>query len=123
MRACMHLGLCVWSIFLTTRSKNNYFQKQNKDLTDLVLLGKSNYMLAIFLTTVLFSVAGFPPMIGFLVKMGIKERAEIISKNQNFYKKADIYYRLERLIDDKQMGTLFKVMLVKNKNNKFKLGF
>jgi NADH-quinone oxidoreductase subunit N len=28
-------------------------------------------MLAIFFTTVLFSVAGFPPMIGFLVKMGI----------------------------------------------------
>ena len=64
-------GLCVWSIFLTTRLKNNYFQKQNKDLTDLVLLGKSNYMLAIFFTTVLFSIAGFPPMIGFLVKMGV----------------------------------------------------
>jgi NADH-quinone oxidoreductase subunit N len=64
-------GLCVWSIFTTTRLKNNYFQKQNKDLTDLVLLGKSNYMLAIFFTTVLFSVAGFPPMIGFLVKMGV----------------------------------------------------
>ena len=28
-------------------------------------------MLAIFFTTVLFSVAGFPPMIGFLVKMGV----------------------------------------------------
>ena len=64
-------GLCVWSIFVSTRLKNNYFQKQNKDLTDLVLLGKSNYMLAIFFTTVLFSIAGFPPMIGFLVKMGI----------------------------------------------------
>ena len=64
-------GLCVWSIFLVTNLKNNYFQKQNKDLTDLVLLGKSNYMLAIFFTTVLFSIAGFPPMIGFLVKMGI----------------------------------------------------
>jgi len=64
-------GLCVWSIFLATRLKTNYFQKQNKDLTDLVLLGKSNYMLAIFFTTVLFSIAGFPPMIGFLVKMGI----------------------------------------------------
>lgn len=64
-------GLCVWSIFIATRLKNNYFQKQNKDLTDLILLGKSNYMLAIFFTTVLFSIAGFPPMIGFLVKMGI----------------------------------------------------
>ena len=55
--------------------------------------------------------------------MGIKQRAEIISKNQNFLKKADIYYRLKRLIDKKQMGNLFKVMLVKNKKNKFKLGF
>lgn len=64
-------GLCIWSIFMVTRVKTNYIQKQNKDLTDLVLLGKSNYMLAIFFTTVLFSVAGFPPMIGFLVKMGI----------------------------------------------------
>jgi len=59
----------------------------------------------------------------FLIKMGIKHRAEIISRNQNFYKKADIYYRLERLINEKQMGHLFKFMLVKNKKNKFKLGF
>ena len=59
----------------------------------------------------------------FLIKMGIKERAEIISKNQNFLKKTDIYYRLKRLIDEKQMGTLFKVMLIKIQKNKFKLGF
>ena len=59
----------------------------------------------------------------FLIEMGIKERAEIITKNQSFLKKADIYYRLKRLIDDKQMGNLFKVMLIKNKNNKFELGF
>ena len=59
----------------------------------------------------------------FLLKMGIKQRAELISQNLNFTKKADIYYRLNRLIDEKQMGTLFKVMLIKNKKNKFKLGF
>ena len=59
----------------------------------------------------------------FLIKMGIKERAEIISQNLNFLKKADIYYRLKRLIDEKQMGNIFKVMLVKNKKNNFKLGF
>mgnify|MGYP005709413829 FL=1 len=59
----------------------------------------------------------------FLIKMGIKQRAEIISKKENFSKKADIYYRLNRLIDEKQMGTLFKVMLIKNKKNKFKFGF
>ena len=59
----------------------------------------------------------------FLTKMGIKNRAEIISQNQNFLKKADIYYRLQKLIDKKQMGNLFKVMMIKNKENKFKLGF
>ena len=59
----------------------------------------------------------------FLTKMGIYERAEMIAKNQNFLKKADIYYRLKRLTDDKQMGKLFKVMLIKNQKNNFNLGF
>ena len=59
----------------------------------------------------------------FLIKMGIKERAEIISKNQSFLRKADIYYRVERLINKNKMGNLFKVMLIKNKKNKFSLGF
>ena len=51
----------------------------------------------------------------FLIKMVIKQIAEMISKNQSFLKKADTYYRLKRLIDDQQMGNLFKVMLIKNK--------
>ena len=59
----------------------------------------------------------------FLIKMGIKHRAESISKDKDFSKKADIYYRLNRLIDEKQMGTLFKVMFIKNKKNNFNLGF
>ena len=59
----------------------------------------------------------------FLLRMGIKQRAEIISKNKNFLAKADIYYRMKRLIDEKQMGNLFKVMLLKNEKNKFRLGF
>ena len=59
----------------------------------------------------------------FLLKMGIKQRAELISKNLSFLKKSDIFYRLNRLISENQMGNLFKVMLIKNKNNKFKTGF
>ena len=59
----------------------------------------------------------------FLIKMGIKQRAEILSRNKSFSKKADLFYRLNRLIDEKQMGTLFKVMFIKNKENKFNLGF
>ena len=53
----------------------------------------------------------------FLTSMGILQRAEIISKNIAFSKKADLFYRVRRLIDDKQMGELFKVMLIKNKKN------
>ena len=59
----------------------------------------------------------------FLTKLGILERAEILSKNMPFSKKADMYFRVKRLIDNKQMGNLFKVMLVTNTKNKFKLGF
>ena len=64
-------GLCIWSIFLLTRLKNLYKAKQNKDLADLVLLKKSNQILAFIFAIVLLSIAGFPPMIGFFVKMGV----------------------------------------------------
>ena len=59
----------------------------------------------------------------FLVKMGIKKRAEIISKNKNFSEKTDIYFRLKRLIDENHMGNIFKVMFVKKQKNNFKMGF
>ena len=59
----------------------------------------------------------------FLIKMGILERAEIISKNMPFSKKSDIYFRLNRLIGKKQMGDLFKVLFATNKKNNFNLGF
>ena len=59
----------------------------------------------------------------FLTNMGILKRAEIISKKIAFSKKADLFYRVRRLIDDKQMGELFKVMLIKNKKNNFRTGF
>jgi NADH dehydrogenase [ubiquinone] 1 alpha subcomplex assembly factor 7 len=59
----------------------------------------------------------------FLTKLGILNRAEILSKNMSFSKKADIYFRIKRLIDKTQMGHLFKVMFITNHKNKFKLGF
>ena len=59
----------------------------------------------------------------FLTSLGILKRAEILSKNMLFSKKADMYFRIKRLIDDREMGSLFKVILVSNKKNKFKLGF
>ncbi len=59
----------------------------------------------------------------FLTSMGILQRAEIVSKDIAFSKKTDLFYRIRRLIDEKQMGELFKVMLIKSKNNKFQTGF
>jgi len=59
----------------------------------------------------------------FLTKLGILDRAEIISKNMPFSQKADIYFRIKRLIDEGQMGDLFKVMFITNLKNKFNLGF
>ena len=59
----------------------------------------------------------------FLTSMGILQRAEIISENIPFSKKTDLFYRVRRLIDEKQMGNLFKVMLIKKKENKFNTGF
>ncbi len=59
----------------------------------------------------------------FLINLGIFQRAEIICKNKSFSEKADIFYRLKRLTDENEMGKLFKVMLMKNSNNKFQIGF
>ena len=55
--------------------------------------------------------------------MGIIERANIISKKMSFKEKADLYYRLERLLSEKKMGKLFKFIFASNKKSKFNLGF
>jgi len=59
----------------------------------------------------------------FLQKLGIVDRANIVSKNLSFKKKADVFYRLRRLIHSDEMGAIFKVMFARNKKNKFSLGF
>ncbi len=55
----------------------------------------------------------------FLAKMGILERAQVISKTMKFREQSDLYLRLNRLLGPKYMGDLFKVILAYkfNKNN------
>lgn len=74
-------GLCIWSIFILTRLKKTDHIKQNKNLADFVLLYKSNYMLALFFMSSLFSIAGIPPMIGFIAKMNVFS----VAIENNFY--------------------------------------
>ena len=68
-------------------------------------------------------VSGITSQKKFLLNLGILKRAEIISKNLPFSKKADIYFRIKRLIGENSMGKLFKVLLATNKGIKSQTGF
>ena len=59
----------------------------------------------------------------FLKKVGILERANILSKKMTFKEKANMFYRLKRLIDYREMGNHFKVLFAQKKSRKFSLGF
>ena len=117
-----------------------YFKKKMKDSLQSIYkhnfnnvldnFGKSDitYNLNFFLLEKIvkklnLKVAGLTSQRNFLTRLGILDRAEILAKNLQFSKKADIYYRIKRLIDRNFMGELFKVMFVTGKNIKFKLGF
>ena len=59
----------------------------------------------------------------FLRKIGILERANMLSKKMTFKEKANMFYRLKRLLDYKEMGFLFKVLCAQKKGTNFSLGF
>ena len=59
----------------------------------------------------------------FLKKIGILERANILSKKMTFKEKANMFYRLKKLLDCREMGGLFKVLFAQKKCRKFSLGF
>ena len=59
----------------------------------------------------------------FLKKIGILERANILSKKMTFKAKANMFYRLKRLLNPKEMGDLFKVIFAQKKGRNFSLGF
>ena len=65
-------GLSFWAVYLFLIQKREfYYNKNNKELGDLVLLKESNPMLAFILAMTLFSLAGIPPLVGFLIKVGV----------------------------------------------------
>jgi len=68
----MLASICIWSIILNLKLKKKmYSEKQNRDLGDLALLQESNNIIAQNLGITLFSLAGLPPMVGFLAKVGV----------------------------------------------------
>ena len=119
---------------------NGYFEKRMENSLQSVIKHKYNnilknfsksdityhinfYLLKKIVKKLHLKVAGLTTQRNFLTRLGILNRAEILAKNLQFSKKADIYYRIKRLIDRNFMGELFKVMFVTGKNIKFKLGF
>jgi len=64
-------SICTWFIILITKLKATKGQKQSRDLSNLAQLKKSNLPLAIITSFSLFSIAGLPPLVGFLPKASI----------------------------------------------------
>lgn len=65
-------GLCTWFIILSlTLKRKKKSTKYNKELGDFVSLHKSNYALALAFALTMFSIAGIPPLVGFLTKLGV----------------------------------------------------
>ena len=99
--------------------KEVLINKGNQDITYLI---NFNFLKKYFKYCGL-EVNGITTQSNFLKNMGIFERAEIVSKNKSFLSKSDIYFRIRRLTDKKQMGELFKVIFASKKTNKFSKGF
>lgn len=65
-------GFCTWFILILLRLKTTEsVNKYSKELGDIALLSRSNPALAFAFSLTMFSVAGIPPMVGFLAKMGV----------------------------------------------------
>lgn len=65
-------GLSIWLIFLGLKlKKKKVTEKYNKDLGDFSLLYESNSALAYSFVITIFTIAGIPPMTGFLAKISI----------------------------------------------------
>jgi cyclopropane-fatty-acyl-phospholipid synthase len=125
-------GLLIIDYGYLEKKMKNSLQSVHKHKFNNILenLGNSDityninfYLLKKIFKKLKLKVTGITTQGKFLTKLGIMKRAEILSKNLKFSKKANIYFRINRLIDKKFMGNLFKVMFVTKKNNKFKLGF
>nr|AVR57503.1 NADH dehydrogenase subunit 2 [Entomoneis sp.] len=64
-------NIIVWYIVLGLKKPKNNSNKRSKDISDFILLSKSNKFLAFSLSIAFFSLAGIPPLLGFIAKFGI----------------------------------------------------
>jgi NADH-quinone oxidoreductase subunit N len=65
----MTASFSVWSAIFILKLENQYGNRYSKDLSDFGLFKKSNPTLAYCFSVALFSLAGTPPLIGFISKL------------------------------------------------------
>ena len=105
---------------LKSHKKNVYYRNIGEaDITSLV----NFQLLHKFLSSKKLKLNKVVNQSFFLKKIGVIERAEILSRKMSFKEKSDLYYRLERLLSEKKMGNLFKVIFASSNKIKFDLGF
>lgn len=105
----MLLSTSIFSILLSIRRWNNNWKI--KKINEIVLITKSNFLLATIFALVLFSIAGIPPLIGFYSKLyifmvGIQNKYYIITIIAALVSVASaLYYiRLIKLMFFKQLS-------------------
>jgi NADH-quinone oxidoreductase subunit N len=65
-------NIVIWCVVLGLKLvKKNYKNNLTKDVSDFVLLSKSNKFLALGLSCAFFSLAGIPPLLGFIAKINV----------------------------------------------------
>tara|TARA_Y100000590_G_scaffold463144_1_gene629136 strand:+ start:3458 stop:4504 length:1047 start_codon:yes stop_codon:yes gene_type:complete len=125
-------GLLIIDYGYLNKKMKNTLQSIRKHKFSKILknIGKSDityninfYFLKKLIKKFNLKIGGFTYQKKFLSNLGIMKRGEILSKNLKFSKKANIYFRLNRLIGDNYMGKLFKVMFITKKNINYKAGF
>lgn len=65
-------NIIVWYVILSLKKVDPYYNKKlSKNIGDFVLLNKSNSFLALALCLSFFSLAGIPPLLGFIAKLSV----------------------------------------------------
>lgn len=103
-------GLCIWSLLIMTRLKfRTKKEKFNKELSDLALLTKANTSLALAFIITIFSLAGIPPLLGFVPKIYII--SNVLSNN---FESAAIFLALCSVIATFYYIRVLKVLFFEN---------
>ena len=125
-------GLLIFDYGNTTNKNQNTLQSVKKHRYTNIFLAPSHSDISSHVNFKLFykilkknnlNVKKITTQNKFLKKIGILERANILSEKMTFKAKANMFYRLKRLLDYREMGILFKVLFAQKKGRNFSLGF